>query len=389
MINRRLLRIKVMQALYAQQQAQTANYQLVAETLDAQFQPDLNSMEPQNKTQLEGYRKLATLLLDEAIKANQPAQDTDVPKMVLKAANERFLAYEQRTKHDRIRTRQLLMADAKDIYSDFVRVLLLLVELSKAAELDRDRTYRDVDETPFPLTGGLNDNRVIKALAQHEPLELEALRRDISWVSERQFVLKAYRDVLKADDLYRTYCQQATHTADEDQAIGQHIFRQIILKHDTFRSYLIELDLRWAENSEVVKSLVIKTLKSAITVAGLTLEPLTDDWDEDELFMTTLFDAALNHDAAYETLLADQLQNWAVDRVAMIDRVILKLAIAELLNFPGVPTKVSINEYIELAKAYSTPESGKFVNGVLDNLALKLTETGQLRKSGKGLFDNK
>ncbi len=389
MINRRLLRIKVMQALYAQQQAQTANHQLATDAIEATFQPDLNSMEAQNKPRLEGYRKLASLLLNEAVGSNQPAQDSDVPTTVLKAANDGFLAYQIRTKRDRTRAHQLLLTDAKDIYADFVRVLLLLVELGKAAELDRARTYRDVDEAPFPLIGGLNDNRVVQALAQHEPLELEALRRNISWHEERHFVRTAYRDVLKADDLYRAYCEQPTHNSEEDQAIVQHVFRQLILKNDTFRNYLVELDLRWAENSDVVKSLVIKTLKSTVTVAGLTLEPLTDDWEEDEQFMTTLFDAALDHDAEYETLLADQLQNWAVERVAMIDRVILKLAVAELLHFPGIPTKVSINEYIELAKVYSTPESGKFVNGVLDNIALKLTELGQLRKSGRGLLDNK
>jgi transcription antitermination protein NusB len=378
-----------MQALYAQQQAQTANHQLMNEAIDGQFQPDLNSMDYQDKPRLDGYRQLATLLLAEAINSNQPARDDDVPTAVLKAANDGFLAYNLRTKRDRARSLQLLLSDAKDIYADFVRVLLLLIDLGKAAELDRARTYRDVDEDPFPLTGGLDDSRLIRALAAHEPLELEALRRDVSWANEQAFVRKAYRDVLKADDVYRAYCDQSTHNTEEDQAVVQHVFRQLILKHDTFREYLSELDLRWAENADVVKSLVVKTLKSALTVAGLTLEPLTDDWEEDEAFMTTLFDAALDHDADYETLLADQLQNWAVERVAMIDRVILKVAMAELLHFPGIPTKVTINEYIELAKEYSTPESGKFVNGVLDNLSAKLTESGRLRKSGKGLLDNK
>jgi transcription antitermination protein NusB len=378
-----------MQALYGLRQAEAANQQLALDAINEQFQPDLNSMLPQNKTQLEGYRQLAGLLFTEAIATRQPVTDDDAPRTVLKAANDGLAFYQIRSKRDREQATKRLISEVKDIYTDFVRVLLLLTELGNAAELDRARTYRDVDELPFPMASGLDQNRVIRALAAHEPLETEALRRDLTWADDLNFVRKAYRDVLKADDTYRAYCEQPTHTAEEDQQAAQHVFRQLVMKHETFHNHLTELDLRWIENGDVVRSLVNKTLKSAQSPTGFRLEPLTDDWDEDETFLTTLFAAALDRDAELEPLLADQLQNWSVNRVAMIDRILLKLAVAELLEFPAIPTKVSINEYIELAKAYSTPESGKFVNGILDNLAIKLTEQGKLRKSGRGLIDNK
>ena len=378
-----------MQALYALEQAESSNQQLAHDGISDLFQPDLNSMLPQDKRKIEGYRQLAGALFDEAIKANQPAQDDDAPTSVLKAANEGFLFYQSRTKKDRQHFAQMMLRQVNGIYEDYLRVMLLLVELGHAARIDQERQYRDVDEASFPFESSLNDNAVVNALAAHQPLQNEALRYNVSWADDISFVRKALRDVFKTDDTYRAYCEQKTHTAEEDQTLAQYVLRTLIFRHEIIRDHLAEIDLSWTENSEVVRGLAIRTLKSVESATGLALEPLTDDWEEDELFLNTLFEKSLDNNAEYEQLLADQLQNWDVERVAMLDMIILKLAVCELLNFPNIPVKVSINEYIELAKAYSTPKSGKFVNGILDNLAEKLQASGRLRKSGRGLLDNK
>ncbi len=378
-----------MQAVYALRQAELANSQIAIDAIEETFQPDLNSMQPQDKRQLEGYRKLASVLFGEAIKTDTPADDEGTPAKVLKAANDGLLFYRMRGKKDRNHLAQMMIGKVQSIYSDYLRVLLLLVELGHQAQIDRERQYRDVDEKPFPFDSTLNDNSVVKALANHKPLTNDAIRNAVSWTDDLPFVRKALKEALKEDDTYRAYCQQETHTADEDQALVQYVLRTLIFKHEIIRDFLAEIDLSWSENSEVVRGMAIKTLKSSQHMEGLKLEPLTDDWEEDERFLNTLFNNALNNDAEYEQLLGDQLQNWDVERVAMLDRIILKLAVCELLSFPGIPVKVTINEYIELAKTYSTPKSGKFVNGVLDNLSAKLTNEGKLRKSGRGLLDNK
>lgn len=378
-----------MQALYALRQAELSNQQLALDGIDDLFQPDLNSMQPQDRRQLEGFRKLASALFEEAVKTSQPAKDDDTPQKVLKAANDGFLFYQNRSKKDRQYLAQMMIDEVQGIYDDLIRVLLLIVELGHQSQIDRERVHRDPDEAPFPLESGLNGNSIVKELAQHRPLQNEALRRAVSWTDDLPFVRKAYREVLKNDDTYRAYCAQLTHTAEEDQQLVQYLLRTLIFKHETIRDHLAEIDLSWAENSEVVRSLAIKTLKSAQSATGLQLEPLTDDWEEDELFMKTLYDNYQHSQEVYEQLLADQLQNWDVQRVALLDMIILKLAVCELLNFPGIPVKVTINEYIELAKSYSTPKSGKFVNGILDNLSAKLSSEGKMRKSGRGLLDNK
>ncbi|GAB3576492.1 hypothetical protein GCM10027578_42520 [Spirosoma luteolum] len=389
MLNRRLLRIKVMQALYALRQAEFSNQQLALDGIADLFQPDLNSMLPQDKRQLEGNRQLASLLFEEAVKTDQPAQDDEAPRPVLKAANDGLLFYRSRTKKDQQHFAQMMIRQVNGIYDDYLRVMTLLVALGQAARADRDRRYRDVDEAPFPFDSDLSNNTVVQALADHQALQNEALRHSISWTDDMGFVRKALKEVLKTDETYRAYCSQQQHTPDEDQALVQYILRTLIFKNEIIRDHLAEIDLSWAENSEVVRGLAIRTLKSAQGPTGLQLEPLTDDWPEDEHFLTTLYQQSLLNDADYEQLLTDQLQNWDVERVAILDRIILKLAVCELLNFPNIPIKVTINEYIELAKAYSTPKSGKFVNGILDNLSEKLQASGRLRKSGRGLLDNK
>ncbi|WP_019990618.1 transcription antitermination factor NusB [Rudanella lutea] len=378
-----------MQAVYALRQAELSNQQIALDGIAENFQPDLNSMQPQDKRQLEGHRKLASVLFEEAIKANQPAEDEDAPTKVLKAANDGLVYYRRRGQKDRTHLAQMMIDEVQGIYDDYLRVLLLLVELGHAAQIDKERQYRDVDEAPFPFESTLYDNSVVKALAGHQPLTNEAVRRNVNWTDDLLFVRKALKESLKQDATYRAYCEKQTHTPDEDQALVQYVLRTLIFKHELIRDFLAEIDLSWTENSEVVRGMAIKTLKSVQTMDGLKLEALTDDWEEDLLFLNTLFNNVLDNDGQYEQLLADQLKNWDVERVAMLDRIILKLAVCELMSFPGIPVKVTINEYIELAKAYSTPKSGKFVNGILDNLSTKLQNEGKLRKSGRGLLDNK
>jgi N utilization substance protein B len=135
--------------------------------------------------------------------------------------------------------------------------------------------------------------------------------------------------------------------------------------------------------------MVSKTLKSATEPDGVLLVPLTDDWEEDRYFMEELFEQTVTYNDEYEGYIAEPLKNWDVERLSAMDYLILKMSVSEMINFPGIPVKVTINEAIEIAKEYSTPKSGKFVNGILDTLSKNLIKEGKIRKSGRGLLDNK
>ena len=113
------------------------------------------------------------------------------------------------------------------------------------------------------------------------------------------------------------------------------------------------------------------------------------NWEDDKGFVEKLFLASSQLDKFYHQLIADHTKNWEVDRLPLTDRVILHMALAEMINFANIPIKVTINEYIELAKEYSTPKSRQFINGILDVLSKELVSTGKIKKSGRGLMDNK
>jgi N utilization substance protein B len=168
----------------------------------------------------------------------------------------------------------------------------------------------------------------------------------------------------------------------------RHIFQSVLWKSDSFQNFFEEYDRGWIENKDIIKSLVNKTLKS-ITIDGLELAPLSYQWEDDKQFFTDIFDATLKNEQWTEKLVAERAKNWEMDRIAQVDMVLLKMALTEMINFPSIPVKVTINEYIELSKKYSTPKSKKFINGILDVLADHLTENGTIKKSGRGLIDNK
>ncbi|HOO11178.1 MAG TPA: transcription antitermination factor NusB, partial [Cyclobacteriaceae bacterium] len=129
--------------------------------------------------------------------------------------------------------------------------------------------------------------------------------------------------------------------------------------------------------------------KSLTGEGAVQLQKLSLDWEDDLEFMNTLFEKTTQIGPANKDLIAANTKNWEVERLPLTDRVILEMAITELIHFPAIPIKVTINEYIELTKNYSTPKSAKFVNGILDVMAKELVATGVARKSGRGLIDNK
>jgi N utilization substance protein B len=155
--------------------------------------------------------------------------------------------------------------------------------------------------------------------------------------------------------------------------------------------YFEEEILRWAEDKEIVKGLVEKTVKSydPEKEPRISLHTLSLNWDDDRDFMEKLYTQAADLSAEHKDLIARNTRNWEVDRLPLTDRVIIQMSIAELITFPNIPVKVTINEYIELAKNYSTPKSRQFVNGILDVIANELKNQGAVKKSGRGLIDNK
>jgi transcription antitermination factor NusB len=155
--------------------------------------------------------------------------------------------------------------------------------------------------------------------------------------------------------------------------------------------YFAENDLNWAEDNKIIQSMVQKTIKSISSMddAQFELISLSRNWEDDKAFFQELLKKTIENDKEYEAYIAEKAKNWDMSRLALIDKAILKMAICEMITFYSIPVKVTINEYIELAKTYSTPKSKQFVNGLLDAISQNLIERKIIKKSGRGLMDNK
>ncbi|MES2731574.1 MAG: transcription antitermination factor NusB [Bacteroidota bacterium] len=385
-----------MQALYAFKQAEKSNYLLALDRIAETFSPDLNSMQVQDIQKLEGNRQLATILFEENyLNTNAAITDENASPEVLVSAANAINFYHQQVKKDRQLSGKSMLSEVEKIYDHYLLILMLLVELAdlvKNEEESRQQKYLKA-YTIFPGDVKLYNNPIICALREYKPLETELFNLGLSWASEGSLLRNVYNTVLKNDPVYLEYIQTAESSPEEDKKIVNHILKNLVFKQELLRNYFEEVDLNWTENGEIIRSLLAKTIKSidqeGETVSAIELLTLSKNWEDDRDFFLELHQHTLDNDQTYEKLIIDKVQNWDAERVAVIDKILLKMAISEMVTFSSIPVKVTINEYIELSKLYSTPKSRQFINGVLDVVAIELVNRGIIRKSGRGLIDNK
>ncbi len=385
MVNRRLLRTKAFQNLYAFRTAERADYQHYYDIISDSFLPNLDLMIPKEEqiVKLDALRKLSETHYTEVF--NKKDVNEDIPVEAKTAAKKSLLMYRDAVKRDRNKIMNAMVAEVENIYNVYLKMLQLLLEINEIAVWDEQRR---LVETDF-RTSRLANNSVLTALKNLKNLETESIRKNVNWTTDDQnFLRKLFLDAILPDTEFQSYLRITKPTFAEDLTMVIYLVKTFILKHHLITDYFEEKDINWGENKEVLKSMMVKTFKIA-SVEELELQPLAMNWEDDKVYFVDLFNYVLDNEEEYEKIILDQTQNWEGDRLAMTDLLILKLGLAEMINFPSIPTKVSINEYIELAKNYSTPKSGQFINGLLDGISQKLQKEGIIRKSGRGLIDNK
>lgn len=385
MVNRRLLRTKAFQNLYALRTAERADYQHYHDIIAESFLPNLDLMIPKEEqiVKLDMLRKLSEIHYEEVF--HKKDANEDIPAESKVAAKKSLLMYRDAVKRDRNRITNRMVSEVENIYNVYLKMLQLLLEITEIAVWDEKRR---LVETDFRTTR-LAKNSVLVALKNLKTLETESIRRDVNWTTDDQnYLRKLFLDAILPDTEFQSYLRITDPTFEQDLMIVTYLVKTFVLKHHIVTDYFEEKDLNWGENKEVLKSMIVKTFKVS-SVEELELQPLAMNWEDDKIYYLDLFNHVLDNEDSYEKIITDQTQNWDGDRLAMTDLLILKLGLAEMINFPSIPTKVSINEYIELAKNYSTPKSGQFINGLLDVLSQKLQKEGDIRKSGRGLIDNK
>ncbi|WP_296621073.1 transcription antitermination factor NusB [Marivirga sp.] len=382
-----------MQALYAVQKCEEANFELAQDHIEDIFTPDLNSMEVQDRALLKQNAKTAKKVFKSNYQSHQIKEEQDSNPEIRSAVSDAINLFQTNVKKDVSFVKKDMLEAVNTLLENYYLSLKLLIEFSDLAKEDVEKREKRLSESGkqvFKSELNLFHNKGIKILKEDDALQSEFIRFGTSWEDDMLDVQEWYRDFLKKADFYKEYILKNEPSFEEDVEVLNQICRQLILKNEAITNFMAERDLYWEENKSALKSMLKKSIKSLDEMTQhIELIELSANWEDDSEFFKELFQQTILHDEEYEKLISEFAQNWATDRIAAVDMIILKMAVAEMLNFPSIPVKVTINEYIELSKNYSTQKSKQFVNGLLDKISISLEKEDRIKKSGRGLIDNK
>ncbi len=229
------------------------------------------------------------------------------------------------------------------------------------------------------------NNPVLLALEESNSLSVALEKRKINnWQSNDDTILLLLQDV-KQSECYENYMSKNEVSVNDHRYFIADLFMDVIAPNEKLYSYLEDFKLTWVDDIPVVNTQILKQLKHFSQDIDFAISCLYKD-DEDKEFAIALFRKTVLNEDKLAREFADKTTNWDIDRIAEVDTIILKMAICEFLNFPSIPFKVTINEYLELAKEYSTPKSSNFINGILDNLVKSFQANDRVNKAGRGLM---
>ena len=272
------------------------------------------------------------------------------------------------------------LSKAYDLYN---YLLLLMVEVTKQANKKLNAAKNKLIPTKeelFPNTKFV-ENRFIAQLEVNKQLLDFAGNQKKTWENEADFVKSLCEQIMESD-IYKEYMASETSSYEEDREVWRKIYKKIIFNNAELDQGLEDQSLYWNDDKEIVDTFVLKTIKRFEEKNGAKQELLPEfKDDEDQDFARRLFRRAILNSDYYRHLISENTKNWDLDRVAFMDVIIMQIALAEVLSFPNIPVSVSLNEYVEIAKLYSTPKSGGFINGTLDGIVNQLKKENKLTKN--------
>jgi N utilization substance protein B len=209
----------------------------------------------------------------------------------------------------------------------------------------------------------------------------------LKWNDNPELIKKIFKGLMETDD-YMEYMNATERGFDYDRELVLRVFKKYIINHEDVQEYLEDQGIYWNDDLDLAASMVLRTIKSIKTNdEDVHFLPLWKVGDDEEGYCRDLFRKTLALGADHEKEISGYTKNWEVERIATMDMVILKMALTEAIFFENIPVKVTMNEYIELAKYYSTPKSAQFVNGILDQVIPKWQKEGKIKKVGRGLIE--
>ena len=236
------------------------------------------------------------------------------------------------------------------------------------------------------------ENRVVICILQNKDLQHQVTRYKFSWTEEQELIRKVFLKLRNSKDM-KDYLNSGIHTFREDQEIVNKLFRKFISRSADLQSYCEERCIHWNDDFSLAAIFIQKTIQMIpedfpenAGFPSLFNKEEEDDPSDDHLFILELFRKSILHSEEFEHMIEGKTKNWELERIALVDIILIKMALAELIYFPTIPVKVTLNEYIDISKDYSTPKSKLFINGILDKLVEMLSFDDKIIKHGRVLI---
>lgn len=299
-------------------------------------------------------------------------------------------AYFQSNEEDFRRTEKELMHSVEKIHDLYLYLLLTLAEVKVIAENRIEVAKRKIRPTAEDLNPNLKfiNNELILKLEDSKELRRLSEERKVNWVGdENQEMFKKIFLQIQDSETYIEYINSGLEGFEEDKTFAMELFKVEIANSELIYNFFEEESIHWMDDIDLACSMALKTLKVIEKDEVVSILPLYKEGDDEQEFIRDLLRKTISMDKENELLIDDLTKNWELDRIAKMDIILMKMAITELQIFNNIPTKVTLNEYIEISKFYSTPKSNGFINGVLDKAIDRLQKDKKIVKIGRGLMN--
>ena len=271
------------------------------------------------------------------------------------------------------------LSKAYDLYKYLLTLMIEVTQFANRRIDNRRNKLRPTYEDLNPNTRFI-DNAFMAQLMQNTQLEEFRANQKRTWDDEGDFVKHLFEQI-EQTKTYQEYMAKETLTYEDDRELWRKLYRSTIAQNETIDEILEEQSLYWNDDKAIVDTFVLKTIKRFEPENGAEQELMPEyKDDEDKEFARKLLRASIANAEAYRKLMENNAKNWDMERFAFMDILIMQVALAEIFAFPSIPTTVTLNEYVEIAKMYSTPKSGGFINGMLDSIVNQLKSENKLNK---------
>jgi len=275
-----------------------------------------------------------------------------------------------------------LLFGIEKIYDLYLYQLSLLINIKEQASriLEENKLKRIPTADDLSPNARFVNNVCLKVISESFSLEKQLNQRKISWNQDLEIARKIFLQ-FRETETYQDYMQRSDNSFDHDKELVLKLLKNHVCEFELLHHFYEERSIYWLDDWELINKMIIKNLKAlepdneeSFKLTALYKDP------EDKQFAIDLFHKTILNDSEFAPMIASKTQNWDIERIALMDIIIMKMALTEIVKFPGIPVKVSLNEYIELSKMYSTPKSKIFVNGVLDKLVEELISSNTISK---------